>query len=386
MHFQRLDVNERAVAINQTIEGIANTTIRAYHGLKSRIGLRGRRADYDDMIYEFVGGAKDSLRRRHYEKSLRLLWKAEVVAPWTSCRDASAGERAIQGMAELGLSGGEKAARARLSSAAFRAMLNREYTLEQKKALVAILSAIGHGEAYAWLVSAAMVKEVKSTGGKAAVTMQVVEEAKHFVVLRELVQAFGVDVPRLSAWEYLLLEGTLGARGLERFFGMNVLIETIALSVFGLLADKPGLEVLRMFHLDESRHAALPASYLGEFSLTAWQSKNPGARLARLALALPAIPLLLLLEPELAELGIDVFEFAGSVLRKAVHLSERSGFLLPLPGKHLLGVLNVIFNGYCAITREGHVFRDFMASETTRGAGASAIEREIFGAGAQTAP
>ena len=52
-------------------------------------------------------------------------------------------------------------------------------------------------EAYAWLVSASLLTQVQSTGAKAAVTMQVMEEAKHFVVLRELIQAFGVDVPRL---------------------------------------------------------------------------------------------------------------------------------------------------------------------------------------------
>jgi hypothetical protein len=108
--------------------------------------------------------------------------------------------------------------------------------------------------------------------------MQVVEEAKHFVVLRELIQAFDVPVPRLSAWEYLLLEGSLKARGLDKFYAMNVVIETIALSIFGLLADKPGLEVLRLFHLDESRHTALPDNYFKEFPMTAWQRSNPRAR------------------------------------------------------------------------------------------------------------
>ncbi len=283
-------------------------------------------------------------------------------------------------MAEHGMTPEEKAARARMTSAEFRALLDREYTLAEKKALVGILSAIGHGEAYAWLVSASMLAEVKSTGARAAVTMQVVEEAKHFVVLRELIQAFNVEVPRLSAWEYLLLEGCLKARGLNRFFGMNVLVETIALSIFGLLSDKPGLEVLRLFHLDESRHTALPMNYLKEFPLTAWQRKSPLARAARLKMALPAVPLVLLLEPELGELGVDVFEFGGSVLRKAVHLAERAGFLLPVPGDQLLAVFNQIFNAYCRVTRPDHTFREYMTADTTRGVAEAAVEREIFAA------
>lgn len=381
MHFEKLHVNERASAINREIEGVANSAVRAFDAWKTRLGLRGRKAGYDDLAYEFVGGAKDSLRKKHYDKSLRLLWKAEQAAPWASFRDATEGERALMGMAERGMNDAEKAERTKISSAEFRAMLDSEYTLAEKKALVAILSAIGHGEAYAWLVSASMVEEVQSTGAKAAVTMQVLEEAKHFVVLRELIQAFDVEIPRLSAWEYLLLERTLKARGLERFFGMNVLIETIALSIFGLLSDKPGLEVLRLFHLDESRHTALPDNYFKEFPLSERQSKGLGPRLSRLLLAAPAIPLVLLLEPDLAELGTDVFEFGGSVLRKAIHLAERAGFFLPLPEKELVGMFNAIFNAYCSLTREGHVFRDYMAADTTHGEAEGAVEREIFGGG-----
>ncbi|MBI4950450.1 MAG: hypothetical protein HY908_00305 [Myxococcales bacterium] len=387
MHFDKLTVNPRATAVNRRVEQLANAAVRAWDAAKAKVGLTGRRADYDDHAYEFVGGARDALRKKHYDKSLRLLWKAEEHASWSSFRDATAGERALLGIAERGMNDAEKAARARISSAEFRALLDREYTPAEKSAIVSILSAIGHGEAYAWLVSASMMFEVESTGARAAVTMQVLEEAKHFVVLRELIQAFGVPIPRQSAWEYLLLEGCLKARGLDRFFGMNVLVETIALSIFGLLSDKPGLEVLRMFHLDESRHTALPDNYFKEFPLSKWQRHSPRRRLARLAMALPAVPLVLYLEPELAELGTDVFEFAGSVLRKAVHLAERAGFLLPLPGPQLLAVFNRIFNAYCRLTREGHAFRDYMAADTTHGAAEAAVEREIFGGGsAETTP
>jgi hypothetical protein len=366
------------VAMNRAVERVVNGTVRGKDALLGRLRLGGRRAGYDDARYEFEGGARDGLRKKHYDKSLRLLWKAEAALPWTSFRDMTEQERMLREMADKGMSADERAARARISSQEFRALLDREYTEAQKKAIVAILSAIGHGEAYAWLVSASMVAEVKSTGAKAAVTMQVLEEAKHFVVLRELVQAFGVPVPRQSAWEYLLLEGTLKAHGLDRFFGMNVLVETIALSIFGLLSQLPGLEVLRLFHLDESRHTALPDNYFREFPLTFWARKSPRRRVGRLKMALPAIPLVLLLESDLAELGVDVFDFAGSVLRKAVNLSERAGFLLPLPGKPLLASFNAVFNAYCSLTREGHVHKDFMAAETTKGAREVEVEHAMF--------
>ncbi len=378
MQIATLPVNPRAVAMNRGVERVLNRLVRTRDRWLERAHLGGRRAKYDDEHYEFVGGARDALRKKHYDKSLRLLWKAEAAAPWSSFRDQTEAERQLAAMALRALSTEERAARERMRSADFRALLDRTYTPRQKQAIVAILSAIGHGEAYAWLVSASLLGEVKSTGAKAAVTAQVLEEAKHFVVMRELVEAFGVPVPRQSAWEYVLLEGILGARGLQKFFGMNVVVETIALSIFGLLAELPGLEILRLFHLDESRHTALPENYLREFPLTRWQRRSPVQRFRRLAMALPTLPLIGLLEEDLAELGVDAFDFGGSVLRKVVRLSERAGFDLLAPGPVLLRDLNALFNAYCKLTRKDHRFRDFMTADTTRDAESAAVERAVF--------
>jgi hypothetical protein len=272
----------------------------------------------------------------------------------------------------------ESVARNALASDEFRALLARSYTPGQRRALVKILSAIGHGEAYAWLVSASLMPEVKSTGARAALTMQVLEEAKHFVVLRELVEAFDAPVPRQSAWEYILLEKTLRAKGLDRFFGMNVLVETIALTIFGMLEPLPGMEVLRLFHLDESRHTALPANYFREFPMSTRQSGGRAGRIRRLLMALPALPLVMYLEPELAELGIDAFDFAGSVLRKVAQLSVRAGFIDPRRADAQVGFYNRLFNRYCRLTRPGHTFKDFMSAETTRGVATAKVEREML--------
>lgn len=379
MRFEKLPVNPRAAALNHRVEALANEAVRGLDRVRARLGLRGRAADYDDAHYEFTGGPSDELRRKHYDKSLRLLWKAEAALPWSTFHDMNEAERAMLDAAERGLTDVERAARKRIGTAEFKALIDREYSDAEKQAIVAILSAIGHGEAYAWLVSASLLAEVRSTGARAALTMQVMEEAKHFVVLRELVCAFGVPVPRQTAWEYLLLEGALKARGLDKFYGMNVLVETIALGIFGLLASLPGLEVLKLFHLDESRHTALPGNYFKEFPPSEAARGSVAGRVRRLAMSLPALPLIMHLEPELAELGIDAFDFAGSILRKVANLSERSGFLDDKSARRQLEVFNSIFNAYCRATRPGHRWKDFMAADTTRGAEVEATEREIFG-------
>ena len=368
MDIQKLRVNPSAARFNVALERVLNGALRRYDGLLSRVHLGGRKARYDDAAYEFYGGARDSLRKKHYDKSLRLLWKAEQHAPWLGFHDASTAERSLLEMATRALTDEEREARRRLSQPEYRALLNREYTPRQKRAIVSILSAIGHGEAYAWLVSAELLGEVQSTGARAALTMQVVEEAKHFVVLRELLQAFEVPIPRQSAWEYMLLEGVHKSKGLEKFFGMNVVVEGIALGLFG----------------SDERHARSGSA--APVSLGRVQAHRVAREL------LPRVPLEYLakaqpnrshstsqLDP--AGAGTDSriskrtwrslawmpSSSVVSVVRKVSHLAERNGFMLTVPRKVLLAELNLAFNAYCKLTRPKHAWRNFMKADTTRG-------------------
>jgi len=381
MEFEKVAVNPRAIAAGQRLEQTLNRLVRGRDRLLGALRLGGRRADYDDLAYTFHGGPGEGMRRRHYDKSLRLLWKGEAEAPWSSFHDCTRLEQQVMDHALQGMDEEQRDAHRRLSLPEFRQLLDREYTRREKQALVAVLSAIGHGEAYAWLVSADLLGQVKSTGAKAALTMQVLEEAKHFVVLRELVHAFDVPVPRLSAWEYMLMESVLKADGMDKLFGMNVLVEGIALGVFGALSHLPGLEILRLFHLDESRHTGLPLNYLGEFPLGFWGRHDPRSRVRRMGMVAPAIPLVFHLEEDLAELGIDAFEFGASVIRKIGQLAQRAGFFLPIPIPALVRLLDLSFNSYCWATRPDYTFRDLSRADCTRGRRERAVEREVFGDG-----
>ena len=373
-----LSINPRVTRLNHTIEQIANTAVRSWDRAMQQAGLGGRKGYYDDEHYEFEGGEQHNLRTKHYDKSLRLLWKAEEHAPWSSFRDCTRDEETMLAMTKKSLSKEERALRTRLASKEFAQELDQHYTMRQKQAIVNILSLIGHGEAYAWLVSTELLNEVRSTGGRAALTMQVLEEAKHFVVLRELIRAFNCPVPRMNAWEYVLLERIYKSKGLEKFFGMNVVVEGFALSLFGMMSPLPGLEMLKLFHRDESRHTALPGNYLKEFPLSRWQMSNPANRMRRLVTVLAALPVLLHVEDDLAVLGIDAFDLAGSLARKVLKLSERVGFRLPMSYDHAGLILNKLFNAYCKSTREGFAERNFLLSETTVGDEELELEKEIF--------
>lgn len=354
-------VSPRVSTVQRRIERAANSFLRWRDAVLKGLHLGGRKAPYNDEGYEFEGGAHDDIRKKHYDKSLRLLWKAEEHAGWSSFRDCSKSEKLLMEMSEKTLSDVERQHLKRVGSREFRELLDRSYTRRQKQAIVNLLLGVGHGEAYAWLVSAELLNDVKSTGARAALTMQVFEEAKHFVVLRELIQAFGVETRRQSAWEYMFMENVFKADGLEKFFGMNVLVEAIALGIFGVMNNFPGLEILHLFHLDESRHTALPVNYFKEFPMSWWQKNSPVSRLRRLYLILPVVPLMMYFEEDFAELGVDVFDFGGSVVKRILKLAGRAGFLLPMHDAGMTSMLNLIFNSYCSLTRSGHDWRDFAA-------------------------
>lgn len=378
MQFDKIALNPATTERVRRVERSANKLLRGLDNALSRVGLGGRKAPYDDTVYEFLGGPADTLRKKHYDKSLRLLWKAEDHAPFLGFRDCTAVEKQLHDMALRAMNDEERAQVSRLSTAEYKALLDREYTRREKEAIVSVLSAIGHGEAYAWLVSAQLLAEVKSTGARAALTMQVLEEAKHFLVLRELVRAFDVPIPRLSAPEYLMLEQVLKAKGTEKLFGMNVLVEGIALGLFGMMSSFPGLEVLRLFHLDESRHTGLPNNYFREFPMSEVERTSPLRSARRLGMVLPALLLIPTLEDDLAELGIDVFEFGGSVIRKIALLAERNGFNLGFPNERLLEWVDALINAYGTRTRPHHTPRRYTQAETTKGERELSIENEVF--------
>jgi hypothetical protein len=378
MQFDKIALIPETTQMVKRIERSANTLVRGVDRVLSQLSLGGRKAPYDDAVYEFLGGPADVMRTKHYDKSLRLLWKAERHAPFLGFRDETSEEKELESMALRAMTSEEKAEVKRIGSVEYREMLDRTYTRREKQAIVNVLSAIGHGEAYAWLVSAQLLAEVKSTGARAALTMQVLEEAKHFLVLRELLRAFDVPIPRLSAPEYLMLERVFKAKGVEKLFGMNVLVEGIALGLFGMMSHLPGLEILRLFHLDESRHTGLPNNYFKEFPLASHGRVGPRTYLSRVSMLLPAILLIPTLEDDLAELGIDACDFGGSVIRKIATLAERNGFELPVSFDTLLKGLDKALNLYAKQSRRSHADRNFIAQETTRGSRELEIEGEVF--------
>ena len=138
---------------------------------------------------------------------------------------------------------------------------------EKKEAAMKILSILLWGELAAWAISADLAERIDDVEAKMAATSQAHDEARHFYVLRDYMQALGEPIPRLGGIARQLLIGILETDSLvHKLVGMQLLVESNALSMFKAVADaklEPVLtELLPYYERDEARHVGLGVMYL----------------------------------------------------------------------------------------------------------------------------
>ncbi|MCA9906273.1 MAG: hypothetical protein KC547_20600, partial [Anaerolineae bacterium] len=236
-------------------------------------------ADYDDRTAEYNSNDMNVLFGRNYEKALANLWKAEEVAPYLGFHDASRADKVAAGQGTVvGSAIKDRHAKAALdvenaetqelveyaSSDAIRKEFEDAYSPEQREAILRIVSLLGHGEAYALYTSSTLLPLVRGTGSKLGMAMQVMEEAKHFAVLRAMLRNLG-GTRMLTASVRAVFETIARQRYYHKLFGMNIVLEGFATNLFAHFEDFPGLgDIMRAFHMDESRHVAFPQTYAAE--------------------------------------------------------------------------------------------------------------------------
>lgn len=340
-----------------------------------------RTVPYDDVSAEFVGGPMEKMTKTGYEKGLKNLWKANVHVPDLGFNDASTVDKLNLKSLNKETLGEIEQMVGIIQKPSFKTRI-QELSPEQRTALAKILSVLLHGEAAAFWVSASLIGKLKGTGTQAALSCQVLEETKHFLVLRELIKQIDKVYPQ-RYWDKLMLERVAAAEPINRLFGMNVLLEGVALNFFSAFAHYPGLdEILPLFHLDESRHTALPHSYAECGAVTYWDKHSPVKQFQRLMMVLPLLGLLFDLEEDARVLGIDIFEFGGKCVDKIFRLSERSGFYLPVNRLDLIRIYNVLIASYRKFldTENFNGLVDLTADNTIQiSEQLKKIEDEIFG-------
>src|SRR4051794_22385162 len=180
----------------------------------------------------------------------------------------------------------------------------------EQRALSQIFSVIMWGELAAWKISAQLADVIVPLEAKLAVSSQVHDEARHFYVMHDYLDALGETPPPLDSWSKRVLTMTLGTKSLaKKLLGMQLTIETIALTIFQRVREldvEPVLsELLPYYERDEARHVGLGIQMLPGLIAEMSYLERIDLAVFHLDLYGSAVMSLKSLEPALESIGVD---------------------------------------------------------------------------------
>lgn len=231
---------------------------------------------------------------------------------------------------------------------------------DKREALGHLFTVLLWGELAAWNIAADLARALPDLDAKMAATGQVFDEARHFTVLRDYLGRAGVPIPPVNPFGRRLLRNILGTDSvIEKLYGMQLTVETLALGIFkGLAASRvePVLcDLLEYVERDESRHVALGVLYLPK--LLAGASAVDRARnwAFNVELFLLSIAGGQYLDKHFVALGLDHRELGFTVMK--IHqqvirqMAQEAG--LP-PGAHVRGVYGLSTRQHLAMVNFLH--------------------------------
>ena len=192
---------------------------------------------------------------------------------------------------------------------------------KERKALARIFSIIMWGELGAWKISAQLADRLVPLEAKLAAASQVHDEARHFYVMHDYLEALGETPPKLEFFSRRVLQMTLETDDIvKKLLGMQLTIETIALTIFQQVRElrvEPVLsDLLVYYERDEARHVGLGVQLVPP--MLAKMNVAQAVDLALFQLELLTFVLLGLkrLEPDLVSIGVDPRDVLAIGFRK----------------------------------------------------------------------
>jgi hypothetical protein len=192
---------------------------------------------------------------------------------------------------------------------------------EDKKAAIGhVFAIILWGELAAWNIAADLARSLPDVDAKMAATGQVFDEARHFTVLRDYLVRAKVDLPPLNVYGRRILTRILETRSLLRkLYGMQLLVETMALAIFKRVKEarfEPVLaDLLEYVERDESRHVALGVMYLPKLLARTTRAERLGNWAFNMELFALSMAGGRVLDPHFNALGIDHRELSLGMMR-----------------------------------------------------------------------
>lgn len=220
----------------------------------------------------------------------------------------------------------------------------------ERRALSRIFSIIMWGELAAWKISAQLADRLEPLEPKLAASSQVHDEARHFYVMHDYLEALGHRPPPLDFWSRRVVEMTLGTDDLvKKLLGMQLTIETIALTIFQHVRElrvEPVLsELLVYYERDEARHVGLGIQLvpqlIGEMSIP----ERISLALFQLELLASTLFSLKAMEDDLLAIGVDPREILAIGFKK--HHEIHSAMKQEFPQWPDDPPVNRMFDGMC---------------------------------------
>jgi len=180
----------------------------------------------------------------------------------------------------------------------------------QKQALARIFETILWGELAAWKISAQLADRIEPLEAKMAATSQTHDEARHFYVMYDYLKELGHTPRHIDPYAQKLLDITLNTPHLaDKLLGMQLMIETIALTIFSEVRSsriEPVLsDLLAYYEKDEARHVGLGTQYLPQLLRGLTRAQAVRTTLFQLKLIFWTLAGLKAMEPDLRTLGIE---------------------------------------------------------------------------------
>lgn len=215
---------------------------------------------------------------------------------------------------------------------------------DKREALGHVFTVILWGELAAWNIAADLARTLPDVDAKMAATGQVFDEARHFTVLRDYFARAKLELPPVNPYGRRVLRRILETESvLEKLYGMQLLVENLALAIFKRVAEsniEPVLtELLAYIERDESRHVGLGVLYLPKLLARTTSTERVHNWMFNMELFVLTIAGGELLDPHFKALSIDHRELGATAQRLHEQVIKQMAEDAGVPkGQHLRGV------------------------------------------------
>ena len=198
---------------------------------------------------------------------------------------------------------------------------------KEARALARVFSIIMWGELAAWKISAQLADSLEPLEPKLAAASQVHDEARHFYVMHDYLEALGHHPAKMDYFARRVVELTLKTPSLvKKLIGMQLTIEMIALTIFQCVRElevEPVLsELLVYYERDEARHVGLGVQLVPSLIADLSIPERVDVALFQLNLLVSALASLKSMEPDLASIGVDTREVLAIGFRKQMDIDK----------------------------------------------------------------